>query len=209
MRTDFSAASRYLQRRWFVVWAAVRVLVPPEGQPYTVAAAASGCYTDDPYDRGPVGGCQARAPRQRGLIRHDNGYGAKAGGHYSGALGQGGAGAASGPASLSRGCHNSPQRRRAEVDVHGRVFAGQGDSWTSVDSCKRPESTSQVEYAGSIPVIGSTSTSGNAVRTVRLGGVGGLDSWTRQEHWLPGLYLDECGLYVFDGEMDGEDFLVA
>jgi hypothetical protein len=40
------------------------------------------------------------------------------------------------------------------------VLVGRTD-WPWVDSHERAESTSQAEYAGSIPVIGSTSTSGD------------------------------------------------
>ncbi len=53
-RADYSAASRYLQRRQFVGWGALRVLLPPETQPHTIAATALGYYTDDVCDRGPV-----------------------------------------------------------------------------------------------------------------------------------------------------------
>jgi phytoene synthase len=55
LRADYSDAERYLQRREFLGWVALRVLVPPEGQPHTFAAAALGRYTDDLCDRGPVG----------------------------------------------------------------------------------------------------------------------------------------------------------
>jgi hypothetical protein len=43
---------------------------------------------------------------------------------------------------------------------------------TLVDAQQRSKSTSQAEYAGSIPVIGSTSTSAYAVRICSTGGAG-------------------------------------
>jgi phytoene synthase len=55
VRADYSAAAGYLQRRHFVGWGALRVLLPPDGQPHTVAATALACYTDDLCDRGPAG----------------------------------------------------------------------------------------------------------------------------------------------------------
>jgi 15-cis-phytoene synthase len=55
VRADCSAAARYLERRQFLGWVALRILVPPEGQPHTFAAAALGRYTDDLCDSGPVG----------------------------------------------------------------------------------------------------------------------------------------------------------
>jgi phytoene synthase len=56
VRADYSAAERYLQRKDFAIWGAVRALIPPEGQPYAVAATAFLRYTDDLCDGGPVGG---------------------------------------------------------------------------------------------------------------------------------------------------------
>jgi 15-cis-phytoene synthase len=55
IRGDYSAAERYLQRRQFVAWAGLRILVPPEGQPHVLAASALARFTDDLCDRGPVG----------------------------------------------------------------------------------------------------------------------------------------------------------
>jgi phytoene synthase len=54
VRADYSAASRYLQRRELVGWGVLRVLLPPESQPHVVAATALACHTDDLCDRGPV-----------------------------------------------------------------------------------------------------------------------------------------------------------
>lgn len=60
MHADYTAAGRYLKRRQFVGWAALRFLVPPEGQPHTLAAAALARYTDDLCDRGPAEGRKQR-----------------------------------------------------------------------------------------------------------------------------------------------------
>jgi phytoene synthase len=57
---DYLAAKRYLQRRDFAVWAGMRVLLPPEGLPYTLAAVALARYTDDLCDRGPIEGRKQR-----------------------------------------------------------------------------------------------------------------------------------------------------
>jgi 15-cis-phytoene synthase len=54
VRADYSAASRYLQRRELVGWGVLRVLLPPESQPHVVAATALACHTDDLCDRDPV-----------------------------------------------------------------------------------------------------------------------------------------------------------
>jgi 15-cis-phytoene synthase len=54
VRADYSAASRYMQRRHSVPWGLARVLVPPESQPHTLVAVALARYTDDLCDRGPV-----------------------------------------------------------------------------------------------------------------------------------------------------------
>jgi 15-cis-phytoene synthase len=54
VRADYSAASRYLQRRELVGWGVLRVLLPPESQPHIVAATALACHTDDLCDRGPL-----------------------------------------------------------------------------------------------------------------------------------------------------------
>jgi phytoene synthase len=56
VRADYSAAARYLQRREFVGWGALRVLFPPQSLPHLAAAAALAGYTDDLCDRGPVRG---------------------------------------------------------------------------------------------------------------------------------------------------------
>jgi len=56
VRAEYSAASRYLQRREFVAWGALRILFPPESQPHTVVASALARYTDDLCDHGPVRG---------------------------------------------------------------------------------------------------------------------------------------------------------
>ena len=58
--------------------------------------------------------------------------------------------------SVSRRCHKSPRLQWAAVDVPGQFVARHAVLRAPVDTCKRPESTSQAEYAGSIPVIGST-----------------------------------------------------
>src|ERR1700677_4909587 len=55
------------------------------------------------------------------------------------------------------------------VDLHGCFSAGRPISRTHRDNQGRAGSTSQAEYAGSIPVIGSTLTSSNAVRIIRTG----------------------------------------
>jgi 15-cis-phytoene synthase len=60
VRADCSAAKRYLQRRDFAVWAGMRVLLPPEGLPYTLAAVALARHTDDLCDRGPAEGRKQR-----------------------------------------------------------------------------------------------------------------------------------------------------
>ena len=54
VRADYSAAARYIERRHFAAWGTMRVLVPPEGQPHTFAAAALARYTDDLCDRGAL-----------------------------------------------------------------------------------------------------------------------------------------------------------
>jgi phytoene synthase len=53
-RADYSAAARYIERRHFAAWGTMRVLVPPQGQPHTFAAAALARYTDDLCDRGAL-----------------------------------------------------------------------------------------------------------------------------------------------------------
>jgi 15-cis-phytoene synthase len=79
VRADYSAAQRYLQRRQFVAWAGLRVLVPPDGQPHIVAAAALARCTDDLCDRGPVEGRKQRfddwaAELEKALDTGDSGH---------------------------------------------------------------------------------------------------------------------------------------
>jgi hypothetical protein len=59
-------------------------------------------------------------------------------------------------ASVSHECHNYPKPQWSKADLHARVFRRHGNWWTPVDASEHPESTSQAEYAGSIPVISST-----------------------------------------------------
>lgn len=55
LRSDYSAAGRFLRRREPVNWGAVRVLTPAEFQPRVVAGTALVCITDDLCDSGPRG----------------------------------------------------------------------------------------------------------------------------------------------------------
>jgi hypothetical protein len=61
---------------------------------------------------------------------------------------------------VSRRCHESKQLPQTPTDLHGCISAGSPHSTTHRDAHRCTESTSQVEYAGSIPVIGFTPSSG-------------------------------------------------
>ena len=82
--------------------------------------------------------------------------------------------------SVSREYHNSDETHSKRGWTHwdaigpfAQVSAGlQPNPRTHLDALRRPESTSQAEYAGSIPVIGSTLNWADAVRTVQLAGLG-------------------------------------
>jgi hypothetical protein len=59
---------------------------------------------------------------------------------------------------LSRRCHNRVNLGGTATDLRGCFCAGQQRLQPASDGREYPESTSQAEYAGSIPVIGSTVT---------------------------------------------------
>jgi hypothetical protein len=73
---------------------------------------------------------------------------------------------------VSRRCHKSWPTERTASDNHEHIFAAKPSFWTHRDTPERTESTSQAEYAGSIPVIGSTLTSDDSVER-RFGRRGG------------------------------------
>jgi hypothetical protein len=60
------------------------------------------------------------------------------------------------PLPLSRRCHNRAKLIDTSAYLHGCFCAGQQPPQTAWNRREHPESTSQAEYAGSIPVIGST-----------------------------------------------------
>jgi hypothetical protein len=57
---------------------------------------------------------------------------------------------------LSRRCHNRAKLGGMPMDLHGCFCAGGLLQQTRLGPLAHSESTSQAEYAGSIPVIGST-----------------------------------------------------
>jgi hypothetical protein len=59
---------------------------------------------------------------------------------------------------MSQGCHKCRRLRQSEANTPGRLTAGHMHRQTSQHALGRSGSTSQAEYAGSIPVIGSTFT---------------------------------------------------
>ncbi|MGB7113128.1 MAG: hypothetical protein WBD77_21775, partial [Mycobacterium sp.] len=61
------------------------------------------------------------------------------------------------------------------MDALGRVFAARAVSRTHEDAAEHPKSTSQAEYAGSIPVIGSTLTCLESFRRART--LGSMSLW--------------------------------
>jgi len=67
-RGDYSAASRYVQRREPVGWGVLRVLLPAGSQPHIVAATALACHTDDLCDRGPATGRTQRFDQWATLV---------------------------------------------------------------------------------------------------------------------------------------------
>ena len=64
---------------------------------------------------------------------------------------------------MSRACHKYSRLPRTTIDLHGCLSAVRLTRQTVRDSYGHRESTSQAEYSGSIPVIGSMLTSANGV----------------------------------------------
>ncbi|MFI6567568.1 squalene/phytoene synthase family protein [Streptomyces sp. NPDC050534] len=69
LRSDYTAAARYLRRREVAMWGAVRLLTPPEFQPHALAGATMLAFTDDVCDRGPVCGRRKRFEAWSGHVQ--------------------------------------------------------------------------------------------------------------------------------------------
>ncbi|WP_369174335.1 phytoene/squalene synthase family protein [Streptomyces sp. R28] len=69
LRADYTAAERYLRRREFAMWGAVRLLTPPGFQPHAMAGATLLAFTDDICDRGAPQGRHQRFEVWAGHVR--------------------------------------------------------------------------------------------------------------------------------------------